>query len=173
MNRYVLPGLGFLCLIAVFAIGLTLNPRELDSPLVGRMAPEFDLPELLDSEKVVSNTRYAGQYYLLNVWASWCFACRHEHDFLLDLKRRNVLPIIGLNWRDRRVDALRWINELGSPYSEIAFDLEGRIGIEYGVYGAPETYLIGPDGMILHKHISPLTEEIWAAEFAPRMEQVQ
>ncbi|MEM7277892.1 MAG: DsbE family thiol:disulfide interchange protein [Pseudomonadota bacterium] len=169
MTRYLLPVLGLVILLVVFARTLGKDPGKLDSPLLDKPVPAFDLPDLLDPSKRVSPSTYKGQYFLVNVWASWCFACRDEHDFLLGLNQKKIIPVVGLNWRDERTDALRWLQALGNPYEAIAFDLEGRVGIEFGVYGAPETFLIGPDGTILYKHVSPLTQEIWDSEFTPRI----
>jgi cytochrome c biogenesis protein CcmG/thiol:disulfide interchange protein DsbE len=104
---------------------------------------------------------------LLNVWATWCPGCRQEHDFLLQLAREAVLPIYGLNWRDNRPEATRWLEVLGNPYVASAFDEEGRVGIDWGVYGAPETFLIDANGIVVHKHIAPLTREIWERDFVP------
>ncbi len=171
-TQYVVPVAVFLALCVVFGIGLTKDPSKLPSPLLGKQAPAYSLPSLLDPASAVSDSDFAGQYYLVNVWASWCFACRDEHDFLLNLARSGTIPIVGLNWRDARPDAQRWLAALGDPYTAIAHDLDGRIGIEFGVYGAPETFLIGPEGNILAKHVSPMTEEIWQRDFLPLIKTV-
>ncbi len=173
MTRYLLPIGVFASLCAVFAVGLTKDPSRLPSPLIGKSVPAFSLPSLADASTQVSSSDYKGQFYLVNVWASWCFACRDEHDFLLDLARENRLPIVGLNWRDERPNAERWLRDLGDPYTAIAHDLDGRIGIEFGVYGAPETFLVNPAGQIVAKHVSPMTTAVWARDFQPHIDAGQ
>lgn len=171
--RYLAPIAVFALLIPVFMIGLGDDPSELPSPYLNKKAPAFELPSLTDPAVTVSNRNYAGQIALVNVWATWCIGCRHEHDFLMTLSRTTDIPIYGLNWHDQREDALRWLEELGDPYAASAFDADGTVGIEWGVYGAPETFLIGPDGTVLHKHLSPLTPEVWEREFLPRIQAVR
>lgn len=170
MTRFLLPMVLFAGLLVVFAVGLTKDPSRLPSPLIGKTAPVFALPSVEEPARKITSDEFKGRYYLVNVWASWCFACRDEHDFLLDLAARKEIPIVGLNWRDPRPDALRWLGELGNPYSANAHDLDGRIGIEFGVYGAPETFLIDPVGNVLAKHVSPMTEDIWQKQFKPLMQ---
>jgi cytochrome c biogenesis protein CcmG/thiol:disulfide interchange protein DsbE len=136
-------------------------------------APAFSLPGLEDPTVAVGSKDYEGKTALVNVWATWCVGCRQEHDFLLTLAARESIPIYGLNWRDNREDALIWLQELGNPYAASAYDADGTVGIDWGVYGAPETFLIGPDGTVLHKHLSPLTEEIWQRDFAPKIDAVR
>lgn len=167
--RFVLPVLVFAVLVPLLIYGLGRNPATLPSPYIGKPAPQFTLPDLEDPARSVSSSDYAGQYALVNVWATWCTGCRQEHGFLLALAEREHIPIYGLNWRDDGEAARRWLNELGDPYVATGFDPDGRVGIDWGVYGAPETFLIGPDGTVLHKHVSPLTEEVWENDFVPRM----
>jgi cytochrome c biogenesis protein CcmG/thiol:disulfide interchange protein DsbE len=167
MTRYLVPLVAFAILIPVLMIGLTRDPRELPSPLLQQAAPQFELPSLLDPARTVGSKDFANQMTLLNVWATWCPGCRQEHDFLLQLAREAVLPIYGLNWRDNRPEATRWLEVLGNPYVASAFDEEGRVGIDWGVYGAPETFLIDANGIVVHKHIAPLTREIWERDFVP------
>lgn len=169
MARYLLPIVAFAVMIPIFVIGLSRNKSEIPSPLLNQPAPQFALPSLADPEVTVGSKDYAGQVALVNVWATWCVGCRAEHEFLMELSRRDVVPIFGLNWRDQRDMALRWLDELGDPYVASAFDGDGRVGIDWGVYGAPETFLIGADGTVLYKHISPLTEAVWEREFMPRI----
>jgi len=169
MVRYLLPIAVFALMIPVFVIGLGRDKNEIPSPLLERQAPVFELPSLADPERSVGSDTYAGQVALVNVWATWCVGCRAEHEFLMELSRRDILPIFGLNWRDQRDMALRWLDDLGDPYIASAFDADGRVGIDWGVYGAPETFLIGADGTVLYKHISPLTEDVWEREFLPRI----
>ncbi|HZD53491.1 MAG TPA: DsbE family thiol:disulfide interchange protein [Woeseiaceae bacterium] len=165
--RFLLPVVVFAVLVPFLIFGLSRNPSELPSPYIGKPAPTFSLPDLEDPERSVSSTDFAGHYTLVNVWATWCVECRAEHEFLLALSRRQSIPIYGLNWRDEREAARRWLRELGNPYEATAFDGDGRVGIDWGVYGAPETFLIGPDGRVLHKFVSPLTETVWQREFVP------
>ena len=167
--RYLVPIVAFGILIPIFIIGLQRDPSELPSPYLGLPAPAFSLPSVADPATTVSSEDYEGQMALVNVWATWCVGCRHEHDFLITLAEREDIPIYGLNWRDDREQALSWLQQLGDPYVASAFDADGKVGIDWGVYGAPETFLIGPDGTVLHKHLSPLTEEIWQRDFVPKI----
>ena len=134
------------------------------------MAPEFQLPRVKAPELTIGSEDYRGQTVLVNIWATWCVGCRQEHAFLIELADRNAIPIIGINWRDRRSDAQGWLNQLGDPYVASGYDEDGRIGIDWGAYGAPETFLIGPDGIVLHKQIGPLNERIWETDFLPLIE---
>lgn len=167
--RFALPVIAFAGLVAALAVGLQRDPSELPSPLIGQPLPAFELPSLTEPSRTVSSAELRGRPALVNVWASWCAACRDEHDFLLRLSANGIIPVYGLNWRDERASALRWLQNLGDPYIASAYDGEGRVGIDLGVYGAPETFLIGPDGTVLHRHVSPLTPEVWAREFEPRL----
>ena len=173
MGRFAVPIVVFLLLVVVLAIGLTKDPRRLPSPYIGKPAPEFELPSLTDPGKLVGSASYAGQVALLNVWATWCPGCRQEHGFLLELAAEGTVPIYGLNWRDKRPDALRWLEALGDPYVDSAFDEDGRVGIDWGVYGAPETFLIDQQGVVVHKHIAPLTREIWNSDFVPLIDELK
>lgn len=170
MWRYLMPGVLFVVMIPVFIVGMNRNKSELPSPLLDRPGPEFELPSLENPDQTVGSRDYAGQLALVNVWATWCVGCRAEHEFLMELRRRNEIPIFGLNWRDQREPALRWLNQLGDPYVATAYDEDGRVGIDWGVYGAPETFLVDADGTVIYKHISPLTERVWEDEFLPRIE---
>ena len=169
MSRYLAPLIMVAIMIPVFVIGLSRDPTEVPSPLLNKPAPEFELPSLKDPARTVGSDDYAGQMALVNVWATWCVGCRQEHDYLLKLASETDIPIYGLNWRDHRGDALAWLRQLGDPYVASAFDEDARVGIDFGVYGAPETFLISPDGIVLYKHISPMTEAVWLREFQPRM----
>lgn len=171
--RYLAPVLAFVVLLPVLIFGLSRDPSELPSPYIGKPAPEFELPSVLDPEQTVSSVDYAGEVALINVWATWCVGCRHEHDFLLELAERGEVPIYGLNWRDERSEAVSWLTRLGDPYVASAYDADGTVGIDWGVYGAPETFLIGPDGTVLHKHLSPLTEEVWQRDFLPKIAAIR
>lgn len=167
MNRFILPLVAFAILIPVLMIGLTRNPNELPSPLLQNPAPVFELPSLQDPARSVGSATYADQVVIVNVWATWCPGCRQEHDFLLELAAEGTVPIFGLNWRDNRPEALRWLEALGDPYIESAYDEDGRTGIDWGVYGAPETFLLDQNGIVIHKHIAPLTRQVWEQEFVP------
>ena len=157
MKRFLWPLAIFILLIGFLAVGLKLDPREVPSPLVGKPAPAFDLPILHQPEKRFVPGDMRGKVWLLNVWASWCVSCREEHPVLLELAKRSVIPILGLNYKDRGDDANAWLKQFGNPYDLSAVDADGRIGIDYGVYGVPETYLIDADGVIRYKQIGPVT----------------
>lgn len=170
MNRFIVPLVAFAILIPVFVIGLTRNPNEIPSPLLENPAPTFSLPSLRDPSRQVGSADYDQRMALVNVWATWCPGCRQEHGFLLELARSNAIPIFGLNWRDNRPEALRWLDTLGDPYFETGFDEDGRVGIDWGVYGAPETFLVDANGVVIYKHIAPLTRAVWEQEFLPLIE---
>lgn len=165
--RFLLPAVAFAALLALLAYGLRLKPGEIASPLVGKPAPAFTLESLGRPEWKVGSADFAGRPWLLNVWATWCVGCREEHESLLAIARENRLPMMGLNWRDDRNLALAWLAELGNPYVSVAYDPEGRTAIDWGVYGAPETFLIGRDGRVLHKRVGPMSAEIWREQFLP------
>jgi cytochrome c biogenesis protein CcmG/thiol:disulfide interchange protein DsbE len=171
MARYLTPLIVVGLLIPIFVIGLGRNPNELPSPFIGKPAPQFELPTLKDPSQSIGTADFAGTAVLVNVWATWCVGCRQEHEFLLQLSRSGVIPIYGINWRDTRSDALRWLEQLGDPYVASADDGDGRVGIDWGVYGAPETFLVGPDGTVLHKHLGPLGWAAWQQDFVPLLEQ--
>ncbi|MGD2074666.1 MAG: DsbE family thiol:disulfide interchange protein [Gammaproteobacteria bacterium] len=170
--RYLTPLVLFLALAALLYKGLALNPREVPSPLVGKTAPEFALPELKNASRQVSHTDFQGKVSLLNVWATWCVSCRAEHPLLMELAQRGV-PIYGLDYKDSREDAQRWLTRFGDPYVANAFDADGRVGIDWGVYGTPETFVIDRRGMIRHKHIGPLTEDAIQHEILPLIEELK
>ncbi|MGW8182993.1 MAG: DsbE family thiol:disulfide interchange protein [Burkholderiales bacterium] len=166
MARYVLLAV-FLALIALLGVGLTLNPREVPSPLVGKPAPNFQLPQLHDPAKTFSQKDMLGKVWLLNVWASWCVSCREEHPVLVEFAKSGVAPLYGLNYKDQRNDGIAWLKRFGNPYVLSAYDIKGQIGIEYGVYGVPETYVIDKKGVIRYKRIGPLTPEILKKKVFP------
>lgn len=165
--RFLLPAVVFAALVGFFVVGLQRDPGQIRSPLIGKPAPAFSLESLGDPAWQVGSADFAGRPWLLNVWATWCGGCRQEHDTLLAIARENRVPMMGLNWRDDRNLALRWLAQLGNPYASVAFDPEGRTAIDWGVYGAPETFLIGADGRVLQKQIGPMTPEIWQRDFLP------
>ncbi len=157
----------FAGLVVLLAVGLTLNPREVPSPLIGKPAPGFELPLLHAPDKTFSQKDMLGSVWILNVWASWCPPCLVEHPVVTDLARSGLAPVVGLNYKDARADALPWLKRNGDPYKLSVFDLKGRIGIDYGVYGVPETYVIDRQGVIRYKHIGPLTPEIAQKKIRP------
>ena len=167
MVRFIAPLAVIVLLIVVFSIGLTRDPSELPSTYLDREAPGFDLPKVKDPDSRVASADYMGQTVLVNVWATWCVGCRQEHDFLMQLADSGEIPIYGINWKDRRSDALRWLDQYGDPYVASGFDENGRVAIDWGVYGAPETFLISPEGIVLHKHLGPLSDLIWQRDFVP------
>jgi len=171
MNKFLWPLGAFALLAVVLAIGVKRAPEKstIASVLIGRPAPAFDLPNLTNPSARVSTAALQGKPYVLNVWATWCGACREEHQSLLELQRLGQVPIIGLNWRDDDAGALEWITQLGNPYSQIAVDKDGRTAIDWGVYGAPETFLIDAKGIVIHKHVGPMSLDIWKRDFEPRI----
>lgn len=171
--KYLLPAIVFAVLVAAFYKGLFLNPREVPSPLIGKAAPAFDLEELSRPEERFATSDMFGKPALLNVWATWCQGCRQEHGFLMQLARTGEVPIYGMNYRDERSPALDWLRRLGDPYVKTAYDPDGMGSLDWGVYGAPETFLLSPDGTVVYKHLGPLTAEIWVEDFRPRIEAMQ
>jgi cytochrome c biogenesis protein CcmG/thiol:disulfide interchange protein DsbE len=167
MNRYLLPLGIFVALLLLLGVGLSLNPREVPSPLIGKPAPAFQLPQLHQPEKTLSSRELQGKVWVLNVWASWCVACREEHPVLADFARSGIAPVYGLNYKDQRNDAVAWLKRYGDPYQASMFDADGRVGIDYGVYGVPETYVIDRQGVIRYKRIGPVTPEIVQKKIAP------
>ena len=167
MKRFLWPLAIFILLVGFLAVGLKLDPREVPSPLVGKPAPAFALPVLHQPDKRFAPGDMRGKVWLLNVWASWCVSCREEHPVLLDLAKRGVMPILGLNYKDKGEDAQRWLKQFGDPYQLSVVDADGRIGIDYGVYGVPETYLIDREGVIRYKQIGPLTQAIVEQKVLP------
>ena len=168
-QKALIPFVLFILIAGFLAIGLTLKPGEVPSPFIGKPAPDFNLPQLTLADNaednnsgnislnIISNTDLDGQVWLLNVWASWCVACQEEHPLLNQLSADNIVAIIGLNYKDEQRDAWNWLNKFGNPYSKVAVDKRGETGIEYGVYGVPETFVIDKKGVIQLKHIGPLT----------------
>jgi cytochrome c biogenesis protein CcmG/thiol:disulfide interchange protein DsbE len=172
MLRYLIPLGIFLVVVVFLAIGLGRDPREVPSPLINKAAPTFRLPELKDPSKTFSAADMRGKVWILNVWASWCVSCRDEHPLLVEYAKTGAAPIYGLNWKDKRDDALAWLGELGDPYVVSVSDVEGRVAIDYGVYGAPETYLIDQNGTIRFKQIGPVTPDVWKDKFLPLVQQL-
>jgi cytochrome c biogenesis protein CcmG, thiol:disulfide interchange protein DsbE len=173
MKRFLLPLGIFIGLLVFLAIGLRLNPREIPSPFIGKPAPAFNLTQLHEPGKSISPQDMAGQVWLLNVWASWCVSCRQEHPVLMDFAKSNVVPIIGLNYKDGREDGTGWLRQFGNPYALSAFDNDGRVGIDYGVYGVPETFVIDKRGVIRMKYTGPLTPEAINQKLLPLIKELK
>jgi cytochrome c biogenesis protein CcmG/thiol:disulfide interchange protein DsbE len=159
VSRYIWPLGIFIVLVAFLGVGLNLNPREVPSPLIDKPAPAFQLPQLHDADKTISDQDLRGKVWLLNVWASWCVSCRQEHPVLVELAKSRAVPIYGLNYKDERDNGKGWLARFGDPYVLSAYDVDGRVGIDFGVYGVPETFVIDKAGTIRLKHIGPLTSE--------------
>lgn len=177
-RRFLIPLAAFLVLAIFLAIGLTRDPREVPSPLIGKPAPQFRLPRLGTAAaptdpQPFSPTELRGQVWVLNVWASWCVACRIEHPLLLDFARSGLAPLVGLDYKDQPAAALAWLARHGNPYTLVALDADGRVGIDYGVYGVPETYVIDKTGVIRFKQIGPLTPEVLRDEMLPLIKALQ
>ena len=165
--RFLAPALLFAALAAVLAIGLRHDPNHLPSALIGKPAPSFSLESLGDPAWKVGSSDLSGQAWVLNVWGTWCPPCREEHPTLVAIARENRVPMMGLNWRDDRSLALKWLAQLGNPYVSVAYDPEGRTAIDWGVTGAPETFLIDANGIVVAKYVGPMTMDIWQKEFVP------
>ena len=168
MNRFLLIPLAlFIALVVFLFIGLKRDPHEVPSPLINRPAPAFQLPQLQEQTKTFTAQEMRGKVWLLNVWATWCVACRDEHPMLIEYAKSGAVPIYGLNYKDDRTAALQLLKEEGNPYVLNAFDADGRVAIDYGVYGAPESYLIDRNGIIRFKKIGPITTDVWEGEILP------
>ncbi len=165
--RFMAPLLIFVVVGVFLAVGLKLDPREVPSPLIDKPAPQFELPRLLQMDGVVGPADLRGEVWLLNVWASWCSACRVEHPLFNDLAGRKIVRMVGLNYKDAPADARRWLREFGNPYDMIAVDREGAAGIDWGVYGVPETFVIDREGVIRYKHIGPVDDKVLSYVIVP------
>ncbi len=171
--RLILPLLVFLVMVAFLGRGLVLNPTEVPSPLINKPAPTFKLSQLNEPNAFFDSAEMHGKVWLLNVWASWCVSCRQEHPLLVSLSRQHIVPIYGLNYKDNRIDALGWLRDLGNPYTMSIFDQDGRVGMDYGVYGVPETYVIDKEGIIRYKQIGPVTPKALKEEILPLVRRLQ
>lgn len=167
MNKKLLIPLAFVALAAVLFWGLFRDPREVPSPLIGKPAPAFTLPQLANEATPFSPEQMKGKVWMLNVWASWCPPCKEEHPVLVDLAKKGSVPIVGLNYKDKRDAALEVLRSTGNPYAFVAYDEQGKTALDWGVYGAPETFLIDAQGVVRAKHVGPVTPEIIAQKFAP------
>ena len=170
MNRFILPFVVFLALAGVLYVGVRHSPDKstMVSALLGKPAPAFDLPVLGESRKL-SSSEFAGRPWVLNVWGTWCAGCRDEHETLLAIARQNLAPLIGLSWKDEDQAAQDWLNQQGNPYTVVAVDREGRTAIDFGVYGAPETFLIDAHGVVQYRHVGAMSLPVWESEFVPRL----
>lgn len=173
MMRFILPFVVFMVLAGFLYVGLSLNPREIPSPLVGKPAPVFTLPHLHSTDKQFSTQEMKGKVWMLNVWASWCVSCKEEHPVLMDLARQNIVPIYGLNYKDKREDGEAWLRRYGDPYTLSVSDVEGRVGIDYGVYGVPETYVIDKQGVIQYKLVGVVTPQNLREKILPLIAELQ
>jgi cytochrome c biogenesis protein CcmG/thiol:disulfide interchange protein DsbE len=172
-KRLFVPLLLFVVLAAMLGVGLTLKPREVPSPFIGKPAPAFTLAQLHEPARSLSVADMKGQVWMLNVWASWCAPCREEHPLLVTMAREQAVPIVGLNYKDDPRNAQEWLLRLGDPYKVSIVDRDGSVGIDYGVYGVPETFVIDRAGIVRFKHIGPLTRDVWTNKVQPLLLQLQ
>jgi cytochrome c biogenesis protein CcmG, thiol:disulfide interchange protein DsbE len=173
MMRFILPLVAFLVLAGFLFVGLGLNPHEVPSPLIDKPAPAFNLPQLQETNKQFSPADMKGKVWLLNAWSSWCVSCKEEHPVLMDLAQQNIVPIYGLDYKDKREDAMMQLSRGGNPYVLSVMDREGRTGIDYGVYGVPETYVIDKQGVIRYKQIGPVTPQNLRETILPLVAELQ
>ncbi|CAM3629379.1 DsbE family thiol:disulfide interchange protein [Polynucleobacter brandtiae] len=171
--KFLIPFVLFVILVGFLAVGLNRDPQEVPSPLIGKLAPAFEVPQLANSKNTFSPESMKGQVWILNVWASWCVACREEHPALVELGKLKLAPLIGLNYKDKRDDALAMLARQGDPYTLSAFDGNGRVGIDYGVYGVPETYIIDKAGIIRFKQIGPVTTQVLNQKIIPLLAELK
>jgi cytochrome c biogenesis protein CcmG/thiol:disulfide interchange protein DsbE len=171
LNRFALPLAAFALLLVVLTVGLLHAPQKgiIVSPLLGKPAPQFTLPDLLVQPGSLSTDALKGHWSVVNVWGTWCVTCREEHQTLLQIAREGRVPIIGIDWKDDDGDARRWLSELGNPYQRVGVDREGRVAIDWGVYAAPESFLVNPAGIVVYKQVGALTPQIWQQEFLARL----
>lgn len=169
---YLLPLAVLLVVAAFFFVGFNRDPKLVPSPMIGKPAPTFSVPGLRDADGAVANARFEGKVTLVNFFASWCVPCRAEHPLLMEVARNRAVQIVGLNYKDKPEDALGWLRQLGDPYTIIGADRDGRAGIEWGVYGVPESYILDKQGTIRFKQVGPITEDVWRREMAPLIQQL-
>jgi cytochrome c biogenesis protein CcmG, thiol:disulfide interchange protein DsbE len=171
MNRFYLPLGIFVLLALVLAVGIRHSPDKgiIVSPLLNKPAPRFSLPDLADPARSIDSASLQGRWYLLNVWGTWCVECRAEHEMLLQVRASGRVALVGLDWKDEDARAQAWLSQLGNPYEMVAVDRNGRAAIDWGVYGAPETFLVNPAGIVVYKHVGALDERVWTREILPRL----
>jgi len=172
VNRFVLPLAIFVLMAGLLGYGLSLDPKKVPSPLIEKPAPAFSLAMLEDPSRQLSTADMKGQVWVLNVWASWCVSCRAEHEVITALAAQNLVTVVGLNYKDQPADATRWLGQFGNPYAVSVIDGDGRVGIDWGVYSVPETFVIGADGLIKYKHIGPVTHESLQREVLPKIREL-
>jgi cytochrome c biogenesis protein CcmG/thiol:disulfide interchange protein DsbE len=170
--KFLIPLAVFVVLLVFLGVGLRLDPREVPSPLIGKPAPAFALPRLDAAEQTLQRDELLGKVWVLNVWASWCAPCREEHPLLVDFAKRRLAPVYGLNYKDQRPAGLAFLRQLGNPYEASLFDADGRVGIDYGVYGVPETFVIDKQGIIRFKHIGPLNPDVIRSKIEPLIKEL-
>ena len=171
--KLVIPLVAFVAIAAFLAVGLTRDPREVPSPFIDKPAPAFRVEQLHDAKVAFSPEDMRGKVWLLNVWASWCVSCRAEHPLLVDMAKRRLVLIVGLNYKDKREDGLQWLTKFGDPYALSAYDVDGRVGIDYGVYAVPETFVIDKQGVIRYKQIGPITSEALEKTILPLIRKLE
>jgi cytochrome c biogenesis protein CcmG/thiol:disulfide interchange protein DsbE len=172
MKRYLIPLLLFIVLVVLLAIGLKLDPKHIPSPFIGKPAPALDLPMLHNPQQSIKTADLKGQVWLLNVWASWCVSCRAEHDVIKRFVAMGMAPVYGLNYKDKPEDAKKWLNALGNPYTASLMDINGDVGIDWGVYGVPETFVIDKKGVVRHKHVGPVSNSLIDKKILPLVQEL-
>jgi cytochrome c biogenesis protein CcmG/thiol:disulfide interchange protein DsbE len=172
LNRYLIPLVAFVVLAGFLAFGLKLDPHEVPSPLIGKPAPAFSAALLSRPDQSVTREQLLGKVWVLNVWASWCAPCREEHPIWVAYARNSAAPIYGLNYKDRGPEAQAWLQQLGNPYAESLVDPQGQIGLDYGVYGVPETFVIDKQGIVRYKHVGPISAEVLREKIDPLLRQL-
>ena len=172
-KKLLIPLVVFVALVGFLFVGLFRDPREVPSPLIGKPAPGFTLVQLHDSAKTLGPGDLKGQVWLLNVWASWCVSCRDEHPLLVELGRAKIVPIVGLNYKDEPAAGLKWLAQNGDPYNVSVVDRDGRVGIDWGVYGVPETFVVDKTGAVRYKQIGPITAEALQTKILPLVRELQ
>ena len=177
-SKFLLPLIAFLLMAVLLGFGLTQNPQELPSALIGKPIPKFSQPilktsEAHDEQDVFTPDELLGKRWILNVWASWCPSCRYEHPLFNEIGNRTSIPLVGLNYKDAEQNAVQWLAERGNPYDRIPTDLSGDVGIDLGLYGAPETYVIDEQGRVLYRHAGPIDAELIEREIAPFFPELQ
>jgi len=173
MNRFAIPLIAFITIIVFLAIGLSLKSREIPSPFINKLAPSFSLPTLQSSQQQVTEQDLKGKVWLFNIWASWCVACLQEHPLLMKIAQTQPIKLVGLNYKDTREGAIAWLYNHGNPYQLIAFDQQGNVGIDYGVYGVPETFVVDKKGVIRLKHIGPLNDNYIHETLLPMFDHLE
>ena len=168
----LIPASTFLVIVVLLGVGLTMDPRIVPSPLIGKSVPVFSLAPVQGRALGLSNTNLTHEVSLVNVFASWCVACRQEHPLLMDLSSGNIVPIHGLNYKDQPQDAADWLDSMGDPYTRTGADIDGRVGIDWGVYGVPETFVIDKSGDIAYKHIGPISKKDWEQILQPLIDKL-